>query len=63
MARCWICGKTGQMGREVSHSKRSSPARRLPNVQKQTFVLEGLPLQVSACTRCTRTALKRYRVK
>lgn len=58
MARCYLCGKIGVMGRNVSHSKRHTPSRSLPNIQRQTIMLKGVPKQVSTCTRCLRTQLK-----
>jgi large subunit ribosomal protein L28 len=63
MASCHICGKVGVMGRNVSHSKRHSPSRSLPNIQKQTIVVNGARVQVAACTRCLRNRLKAATVR
>ncbi|MHB0859500.1 MAG: 50S ribosomal protein L28 [Anaerolineae bacterium] len=58
MAMCEICGKGPQFGHNVSHSKRRTNRRWLPNVQKMTLEVEGKTRKVSICTRCLRTRNK-----
>ncbi|MBM3946906.1 MAG: 50S ribosomal protein L28 [SAR202 cluster bacterium] len=58
MASCYYCGKIGVMGRNVSHSKRHTPSRSLPNIQRHTIRVKGAARQVTTCTRCLRTQLK-----
>jgi len=55
MAKCEICGKGPQFGHNVSHSKRRTNRRWLPNIQRATIEIEGRARQVSICTRCLRT--------
>jgi len=45
-------------GNNVSHSKRHTPRRWLPNIQKTSLVVNGVQRHVQACTRCIRTARK-----
>ena len=45
-------------GNNVSHSKRRTKTRFLPNVHKQTVQLNGVPAKVKICTRCLRTLHK-----
>ena len=56
--RCEICGKGVSYGHNVSHSKRRTNRRWLPNVQKTSVMVKGVPQRVQACTRCIRTARK-----
>ena len=58
MATCWICGKQGVMGRAVSHSKRHTPHRNMPNVHKRNLTIDGTKVTLYACTRCVRTQYK-----
>lgn len=58
MAICEMCHKSGQSGNNVSHSKRRTRTRWLPNVQKTTLVLDGAPKKMRICTRCLRTHYK-----
>ncbi|HEX76864.1 MAG TPA: 50S ribosomal protein L28 [Dehalococcoidia bacterium] len=57
-AKCDICGKTPQFGHNVSHSKRSTNRRWLPNVRRATVVIEGVERRVHICTRCLRSQHK-----
>jgi large subunit ribosomal protein L28 len=59
--KCEICGKTALSGRNVSHSKRRTLRRSLPNIQRNTIVVEGEPIRVKICTRCLRTQSKATR--
>ena len=60
--RCEICGKGPSYGHNVSHSKRATPRRWLPNIQKTSITVKGVARSVQACTRCIRTARKHLTV-
>jgi large subunit ribosomal protein L28 len=55
MAKCEICGKGPQFGHNVSHSKRRTKRRWLPNIQTATIEIDGRLRKVRICTRCLRT--------
>lgn len=59
--KCEICGKQVTFGRSVSHSKRHTPRRWFPNVQRTTIMVEGRQRKVNICTRCLRTQYKAAR--
>ena len=59
--KCDICGKSAQVGCNVSHSKRHTKRRLLPNIQRLTIVVEGEKKKVNICTRCLRTRYKEAR--
>ena len=52
---CRVCGKTGMFGHNVSHSKRSTNMRQMPNVHRIRLEVEGRTQRVNLCTRCLRT--------
>ena len=56
--KCEVCGKIGMSGNNVSHSKRRTKTRFLPNVQKLTLTMNGKAKRVKICTRCLRTRHK-----
>jgi large subunit ribosomal protein L28 len=56
--KCEVCGKVGMSGNNVSHSKRRTKTRFMPNVHKQTVQVNGAPAKVKICTRCLRTLHK-----
>ncbi len=56
--KCEICGKTPQYGHNVSHSKRRTNRRWMPNTQKRSLVLNGRRTRVNICNRCLRTLYK-----
>jgi large subunit ribosomal protein L28 len=58
MAKCELCGKAGQSGNNVSHSKRHTRTRWFANVHKATIPVEGVPKKLNVCTRCLRTQYK-----
>ncbi|MDP6102733.1 MAG: 50S ribosomal protein L28, partial [Dehalococcoidia bacterium] len=37
MAKCQLCGKAGHSGNNVSHSKRRTKTRFMPNIQHATL--------------------------
>ena len=55
MAKCDICGKGPQFGHNVSHSKKATKRRWLPNLQKIKFEQDGKIVRGYVCTRCIRT--------
>ncbi len=56
--KCDICGKKPIFGSNISHSKRHTNRRWLPNIHKTTITLGGLTQRVKICTRCLRTINK-----
>jgi len=59
--KCKICGKSPLFGHNVSHSKRRTLKRWLPNIQRTTVMVEGKKTRVTLCTRCIRTQSKAAR--
>jgi large subunit ribosomal protein L28 len=55
MAKCQLCGKAGHAGNNVSHSKRRTKTRFMPNIQRATLTIDGSVRRVALCTRCLRT--------
>ena len=55
MAKCQVCGKLGHAGNNVSHSKRRTKTRFMPNIQSALIAINGSPRRVALCTRCLRT--------
>ena len=58
MAKCQVCGKLGHSGNNVSHSKRRTKTRFMPNIQRATLEINGRIQRVALCTRCLRTSHK-----
>jgi len=56
--KCEICGKSVQFGHNVSHSKRRTKRRWLPNIARTSLIVSGKRKLVSLCTRCLRTQHK-----
>ncbi|MFC2008051.1 50S ribosomal protein L28 [Chloroflexota bacterium] len=56
--KCEICGKTPQFGHNVSHSKRHTNRRWLPNIQRAKVNVDGKLNSLTLCTRCLRTLHK-----
>ena len=55
MAKCDMCGKVGHSGNNVSHSKRRTKTRFMPNIQRTTLEIKGNTRRVAVCTRCLRS--------
>ena len=53
--KCAICGKGPQYGHNVSHSKRRTNRRFLPNLQSGMVSIAGQTVKAKVCTRCLRT--------
>lgn len=58
MAICEICGKSTKFGRSVPWSKKSTPRKFKPNLQKATIYEDGQKVRKTLCTRCLRTLVK-----
>ncbi|MDD5509383.1 MAG: 50S ribosomal protein L28 [Dehalococcoidales bacterium] len=56
--KCDLCGKSPQFGHNVSHSKRHTNRRWLPNIHPVTITVDGKQTQLNLCTRCLRTQNK-----
>ncbi|MSQ33618.1 MAG: 50S ribosomal protein L28 [Dehalococcoidia bacterium] len=57
-AQCERCGKSVHSGFSVSHSKRHTHRRWLPNLQKVRLLMNGQLRRLRLCTRCLRSALR-----
>jgi len=55
MKRCQICGKQSSTGHMVSHSKRRTKRRWLPNLQRIKIKLNGQVTRAYVCTSCIRS--------
>jgi large subunit ribosomal protein L28 len=53
--KCDLCGKTPLFGHNVSHSKRHTNRRWVPNIHPTTIYIEGKAKHLNLCTRCLRT--------
>ena len=58
MAKCQLCGKGSQVGNNVSHSKRRTKTRWLPNIHQATVIVDGAARRMKVCTRCLRSQHK-----
>ncbi|MDP6647141.1 MAG: 50S ribosomal protein L28 [Dehalococcoidales bacterium] len=56
--KCDLCGKSPQFGHNVSHSKRRTNRRSLPNIHPATVLINSEPRRLKLCTRCLRTLNK-----
>ncbi|MFC1987159.1 50S ribosomal protein L28 [Chloroflexota bacterium] len=56
--KCDLCGKSPQFGHNVSHSKRHTNRRWVPNIHPATITIDGKQKQLKLCTRCLRTHYK-----
>ena len=58
--KCEICGKTPQVGFNVSHANNKTKRRFKPNLQKvRTQLSSGRVARVKVCTRCLRSGAVR----
>lgn len=55
---CAFCGKGPSSGHNVSHSKRRTKRRWLPNLQHKRLTIGDVKRYVRICTRCLRTLTK-----
>jgi len=56
--KCDMCGKTPLFGHNVSHSKRHTNRRSVPNIHPATVFINGQLRKLNLCTRCLRTQHK-----
>jgi large subunit ribosomal protein L28 len=56
---CEVCGKKPISGNNVSHSKRRTRRRWLPNISTKKINLNGIISKVKICTGCLRTLAKK----
>ncbi|MEE9583816.1 MAG: 50S ribosomal protein L28 [Dehalococcoidales bacterium] len=56
--KCELCGKSPQFGHNISHSKRHTKRRWLPNIHPVILIRDGKPARLNLCTRCLRTQHK-----
>jgi large subunit ribosomal protein L28 len=56
--KCDLCGKSPLFGHNVSHSKRRTNTRSLPNIHPVSVTIDGKKKRLNLCTRCQRTQLK-----
>ncbi len=54
--KCEVCGKGPQYGHNVSHSKRRTNRRFMPNLQNGKLLRGGQTVRLRMCTRCLRSA-------
>jgi large subunit ribosomal protein L28 len=52
---CDICKKGLMFGKNVSHSKRSTNRKWVPNIQKVRAIIDGKTKTIKVCTRCIRS--------
>ncbi len=53
--RCQICAKGPSAGKTISHSRRATNRRFLPNLQKIRANLSGTVRRVYVCTTCIKS--------
>ncbi len=51
---CFVCGKTPQVGHNVSHSERKTKRRFMPNLQRIRIKVKGVTQRETVCTSCIR---------
>ena len=56
--KCDLCGKSPQFGHNISHSKRHTKRRWVPNIHPVTIIIDGKQKRLNLCTRCLRTQHK-----
>ena len=56
--KCELCGKSAQFGHNVSHSKRHTNRRWMPNVHPVTLEINSKKTRLNLCTRCLRSQHK-----
>jgi large subunit ribosomal protein L28 len=58
MAKCERCGKGPQFGHNVSHSKRRTNRKFMPNIQRATVIENGRARRMYLCAKCIKTLQK-----
>ncbi len=59
--KCDLCDKMPMFGNNVSHSKRHTKRRWMPNIHPVTLTIDGKRKRMTVCTRCLRTHHKAAR--
>jgi large subunit ribosomal protein L28 len=52
---CELCGKTGVVGRQLSHAHNVRARRFEPNLQRVRAIVNGGIRRIRVCTRCIRS--------
>ena len=60
--KCDLCGKAVRFGNNISHSKRHTKRRWVPNIHPARVVIDGKAKRLDICTRCLRTQHKMERL-
>ena len=55
MKACHFCGKTKQVGMQVSHSHRRSLRSWKPNLQRIRVTIKGTPQRIQLCAKCLKS--------
>ncbi len=55
MAKCEICGKSVQFGKQISHSHRRSSKMWKPNIKKVRVNIDGTHKRMYVCTNCLKS--------
>ncbi len=55
MAKCEICGKSVQFGKQISHSHRKSNKMWKPNLKKVHVNVDGTHKRMYVCTQCLKS--------
>ncbi|MFC1771315.1 50S ribosomal protein L28 [Candidatus Margulisiibacteriota bacterium] len=57
--QCEICGKKPLSGNNVSHSKRRTKRRWLPNLHNISLCIKGVSRKYKICASCLKTHMKK----
>ncbi len=55
MAKCGVCGKSVQLGKQYSHSHRRSNKMWKPNLKKVKVNVDGTHKRMYVCTNCLKS--------
>lgn len=55
MAKCAICGKSTEFGKNISHAHNKTRRAFIPNVQKIKVNVKGTVKRLNVCTRCIKS--------
>lgn len=55
MAKCDVCGKTPQFGKQISHSHKLSNRKWSVNIQKVRVKIDHAVRRMNVCTRCLKS--------
>jgi large subunit ribosomal protein L28 len=60
--QCEVCGKKPMSGNNVSHSKRRTRRRWLPNLVNAKLTISGVSKKFRLCASCLKTHMKKTTV-